>query len=376
MQHTSDIIIIGAGIMGLFTAKLLAENNLTVTLIEKTQVAKEASWAGGGIISPLYPWRYDLPISTLAENSTNFYQALHTLLINKTQVNIEWQQSGLLMLDCKDTIPALNWAKKQNQQMSLCHTEKLYPHQIKTCQQALWMPNVGQVRTPRVGQALKTLLLQHPNITIFENNKINQFKYDGNKIIAAMSGKHSFHAEKFIITAGCWSQKLLSLFKLNIQIFPVRGQMLLVALNKPLNLPIILHRNHYIIPRKDSYLLIGSTLEHSEFDKSTTLDARNILWHAGCEILPEIKSMPIIKQWAGLRPGSMQYPFIGNIAHFDNLYVNAGHFRNGLVTAPKSCELLKNIILNEPPIIDPKPYEPKYDFITTTKSSKETVEIG
>ncbi|MCY1459085.1 Glycine oxidase [compost metagenome] len=67
----------------------------------------------------------------------------------------------------------------------------------------------------------------------------------------------------------------------------------------------------------------------------------------------------MVKHWAGLRPGSPDgIPFIGPVPEHDGLWLNCGHFRNGLVLAPASCQLLTNLLLGQAPIVDPAPYAP------------------
>jgi glycine oxidase len=122
---------------------------------------------------------------------------------------------------------------------------------------------------------------------------------------------------------------------------------------------IVLTKGRYLIPRRDNYLLAGSTLEYSEFDKSTSESALNSLHHSAIESLPELADYPVIKQWAGLRPGSPDgIPFIGRVDSYTNLSVNAGQHRNGLVLAPASAKLLADILLDRALAVDPKPYKP------------------
>lgn len=122
---------------------------------------------------------------------------------------------------------------------------------------------------------------------------------------------------------------------------------------------IILTDGRYLIPRRDGHLLVGSTLEYRGFDKQPSAGAAQSLQQSARQMLPALASQRPIAQWAGLRPGSGDgIPFIGRIRDYDNLYVNAGQFRNGLVLAPASAELMKNLLLGEEPIVDAAPYDP------------------
>jgi glycine oxidase len=98
-------------------------------------------------------------------------------------------------------------------------------------------------------------------------------------------------------------------------------------------------------------------MEHVGFDKSTTAEARIDLREAAVTLVPALASHPIEQHWAGLRPGTPTgIPFIGKCIGTDGLYINAGHFRNGVVTGPASARLLADIILDRSPIVPSQPY--------------------
>ena len=65
----SDFLICGGGISGLLVARELVLAGATVHLVERGRIGAEASWAGGGIVSPLYPWRYEDAVSGLANQA-------------------------------------------------------------------------------------------------------------------------------------------------------------------------------------------------------------------------------------------------------------------------------------------------------------------
>src|SRR5690606_215400 len=113
----------------------------------------------------------------------------------------------------------------------------------------------------------------------------------------------------------------------------------------------------YVIPRADGRVLAGSTLEEAGFDKTTDAAARESLWHSATSIIPALADCEVEHHWAGLRPGSPDgVPFIGQVPGMPGIYVNAGHYRNGLVLAPASTRLLVDEMLGRSPIIDPTPY--------------------
>ncbi|MDZ7748303.1 MAG: FAD-dependent oxidoreductase [Halofilum sp. (in: g-proteobacteria)] len=120
---------------------------------------------------------------------------------------------------------------------------------------------------------------------------------------------------------------------------------------------IALAHGHYLIPRADGTVLAGSTLEETGFDASTTSAARTGLERFATALLPALRDAPVVAQWSGLRPGSDDgVPTIAPHPVVAGLWVNAGHYRNGVVMAPASAELLARLVAAETPDPDPAPY--------------------
>jgi glycine oxidase len=116
---------------------------------------------------------------------------------------------------------------------------------------------------------------------------------------------------------------------------------------------IVLHRDHYLIPRADGRIVVGSTLEDVGFDKSTTGQAKEELLAAAGALMPGLEMWPVERQWAGLRPGSPQgIPVIDEHPRIKGLYVNAGHYRNGVVMGLGSARLCADLVAGRPEIFE------------------------
>jgi len=172
-----------------------------------------------------------------------------------------------------------------------------------------------------------------------------------------MTSAGEIRASYVVVAAGAWSADVLREYGVVADVVPVRGQMLLVRGDAGLLSQILLYEGHYLIPRRDGHILIGSTIEHVGFDKSTTTEAAEILRQSAYEMLPELGKYPVVMQWAGLRPGTLDgVPYIGEVPGAAGLYVNTGHFRNGVTLAPASVRLLVDLMTERSPIVDPVPY--------------------
>ncbi len=355
-----DFLIIGGGALGMLTARELAQTGASIALIEKGECAKEASWSGGGILSPLYPWRYSDPVTALCNWSQAQYQALTDALCDESGIDPELSKTGLLMLHAEDELRALDWAQTHQHWMQKVERDFIYekePNLGQGFERGLWMPHVCSVRNPRLGRAIKVALAKQANIAIFENQpviKINKEK----EIFTVTTDTAQFNATKLIVAAGAWTNEVLQLMGFSLPIQPVRGQMLLFHPEKSILKRIVLTEGKYVIPRKDGRVVVGSTLEHVGFDKSTTELAKEQLSELAFKLVPALRKAELEKQWAGLRPGSPDgIPYIGELDAMPGLFINAGHFRNGLVLAPASARLMADILLERKPIVDPAPYK-------------------
>jgi glycine oxidase len=338
------VIVVGGGIVGCLTALKLAQRGCQVTVVERNQIAAqtsgEASWAGAGILFPLLPWMYKDEVNALALSGASLYPALCQRLLDKTGIDPEYTQSGMLIQPPFDASLALDWCAKNNIEAQHFQTQ----HQGDN----LLLPQVAQVRNPRLMQALKQLLIQQ-NVTLVESTQLqplaNTHKIDGWKTIRGEVLK----ADVFVVTSGAWSFELLKDTAAGLNVKPMRGQILLYDLSHQAvaDLPtnIIYRDGFYLVPRRDGLLLAGSTLEDVGFDTSTTEAMRQELQLKAESILPSLKKAAVIKHWCGFRPGTPDnLPTIAQHPSIENLFLNTGHFRYGLTMAPASAERVAALV--------------------------------
>ena len=360
MASSSDITLIGGGIIGLLTAREFADAGASVTVIDKSEIGKEASWAGGGILMPLYPWRQHPAITQLVLPGLSMYAALATELAQKTGIDPEWQPCGMLITENPDLETAMAWCERNGIKHEPADMALLKELGV-TPKQPLWLPKVAQIRNPRLVKALKQDLLQR-GVQLLENCAITDIGLVNNRVNSLRNNGKTLSISQLILCTGAWTAELMSRFfpvvgRNSPAISPIKGQMLLFAAKPGILKPIVLHGDQYLIPRLDGHILAGSTVESATFDKSTTPEALDQIKAFAYQLLPALNCCPVVKQWAGIRPGTPYgIPYIDKHPEIDNLSINAGHFRNGLAMAPASAHLLADLILNRPPIIDPEPY--------------------
>ncbi|WP_075879561.1 glycine oxidase ThiO [Vreelandella massiliensis] len=355
----SNFLIIGGGVIGMMTALQLADAGQQVTLVERSECGQESTWAGGGIVSPLYPWRYPTAISQLSRWSEGAYPTLALRLLEETGIDPEYRQKGLLYLDVDDESRALEWAREMGKPLKRVDSRFVAQKepQAAASERALWMPTLGSIRNPRLAQALMARLSAMPEVTLHEGCEVKGFIRQAGAVIGVETSQGPHYGEHVIVCGGAWAAELLATLEIALPVRPVKGQMIAFQTPPGLIKRVMLKAGRYVIPRADGLVLAGSTLEEAGFDKTTDAQALALLKQSAEAIVPALAAHPIAHHWAGLRPGSPDgTPFIGAVPGYQGLYVNAGHFRNGLVLAPASTHLLVDQLLGRKPVIDPAPY--------------------
>ncbi len=352
------VIVIGAGVIGLLTARELVLAGRDVVVLEKGRAGQESSWAGGGILSPLYPWRYPESVNCIAEYGQAAYPDLLAEL--KDTGDFQWEKTGMLVLDSGEIDEALAWAEKKPQRrlepVARHRAESIQPGLRGAGQQALWMPEIAHVRNPRLLKVLMPYLRQK-GVEFRENVSVNRIGRAASGLVLDTTAG-SLSANTVVVCAGAWSGELLKSTGIRLPIEPVKGQMLVFEPAPALVKPMVMREGRYLIPRRDGRILIGSTLEYRGYDKITTQQARQALRQSAIDMVPAIAKLKVEHHWAGLRPGTPDgVPYIGEHPEIPGLYVNAGQFRNGLVMAPGSARLVTDLILGREPAFAPQPYQ-------------------
>lgn len=360
---TADHIIVGGGVIGLLTAYYLSQelgkDSTKVVLVERGEIGKESSWAGGGILSPLYPWRYPDAVTQLVQWSQAQYPGLCQQLTDTTGIDPQWTHSGLLILDQTEITTAQTWAQTHKLTLQTVSSHDLYeiePKLSHAFDQGLWLPDVAQVRNPRLVKALQHYLQQR-GVTLMDHTELTDILTEGQTVRGIRTERGDLASPSVIIACGAWSAPFLQPLGLTLDVHPVRGQMILLQTEPDLVQRMVMNEGRYVIPRRDGSVLVGSTLEHVEFDKRTTASAKETLQQAAVQLIPALRDYEVALQWAGLRPGSSDdIPTIAEHPNLKGLFINAGHYRNGVVTAPASARLMANMVLQQTPIINPNQY--------------------
>jgi glycine oxidase len=365
MSKFSDCIVIGGGVVGLTTARRLAREGLEITLLERSQCGREASWAGAGIIAPPNPHRND-ELSELQYRSVAMYPDLCAALHDEAGIDPEYDRCGELQLHrTEDTWGIAKSYVRATEDRTTPEGMPIYalhaPEALGQVEAVLTREVVGvlecrltaQVRNPRLLAALRTACV-NAGVNIREHTAVDDIIVEGAQITGVRAGSETLSAGTVILCAGAWSSLIGDRLATLMPVYPVRGQVVLMALDDRPFTRIISSGKTYLVPRKDGHLLLGSTEEpEAGYEKRNTPEGVSWLIQAALDMVPMLADAPVQATWSGLRPGTPDdLPYLGPVPGLGGLIAATGHFRAGLTLAPATAEVVWHAVNQRPFDID------------------------
>ncbi|MFN9540250.1 MAG: NAD(P)/FAD-dependent oxidoreductase [Planctomycetota bacterium] len=349
------VTVIGGGAIGLSLAYELLRRGYRVRLLERSEIGREASWAGAGILAPAHPDHSLHPLDRLAGLGSRLHREWAERLRNDYGLDVGyWNCGGLYIARSPGEAAALrgqadSWEAEHLSFRKLTPAELTakFGGRLATSPRvitALWTDEESQIRNPHFIRSLTAAVMRDGGEILEQLGEL-RLQTRGNRIwrVESASG-WAGECELLCLAAGTWTGQLLEQLAIALPVEPIRGQMALFQIGQPL--PAIINEgSRYLVPRKDGHLLVGSTMEEAGFDRSTTELEQSQLVAFARSLVPELAAREPIRSWAGLRPASYDgFPYLGAIPDWDNLFVSTGHLRSGLQLAPASAVLLAELI--------------------------------
>lgn len=368
-MHSTDIAIVGGGVIGLAIAHALALRGAgNITVIERSGFGGEASSAAAGMLAPQAEADHPDDFLELACRSRDLYSEFAAALKDETGIDIELDETGTLYLALSDEDESKLERRFDWQQRAGLPVERLTAKQagfFEPCispatRLALRFPRDLQVENRRLLNALIESS-KELNVQLLSSTTVNTLLHHNRRISGLETANGKIAAGTVVIAAGAWTGGISPADKAlpNLGIEPVRGQMVCFGASPRLTRHVIYSARGYLVPRMDGRLLAGSTTEDAGFDKRVTATGiESIISHAR-EIAPAISQLSMLDYWAGLRPKAADgLPVLGPYAEIDGLFYATGHYRNGILLAPITGELIADAITTQK--VDPliKPFTP------------------
>jgi glycine oxidase len=348
---TWDVIVVGGGIIGLSLSIALRKRGATVLVVERGEPGREASYAAGGMLVDC-PLETPRSLQALATASAKMYPEFAHELELESGVKVDLRDFGTVFIPASEHIAT--------SQSTIADLGRIEPEQHEPELNPLGLEYTFYLKERSVDpRALTTAAFKTAKsrgVDFSSGDSVTQVDLTDNKVSGVTTSKTSFRASKVINCAGAWSGQI---GPDKFPTRPVKGQMLCLAMPSRTLLKHVIRSPHaYLIPRSDGRLLVGATVEEAGFDKRTVPSTIQGLHHAALKLVPKLADAKILEDWAGLRPGTPDaLPILGATAT-PGYYVATGHFRDGILLAPMTAQVLADVIEGNQPQHDLTPFAP------------------
>jgi glycine oxidase len=347
----TNVIVIGAGIIGSACAWRLAQTGARVTLLERSAPAAGASQAALGVLQFHAKPGTHPAYQHLSLRSRELYPAMLAELAHVTGERVPYDAGGQLSLAfADDDWPNLEALLAANAELGL-PVERATDAECRLLEPALNPALLGGIFFPEdawVDNTALTLALAQAAQragAVLERAEVTAVEQSGGRAVAVHAGGKRYRADWVVLAAGCWSSQIAGVSPLPVR--PVRGQALAVA-GRPVRRVVSSPRG-YLVPKAGEQTLVGATVEEVGYDESTTIGGLAEVAAAGLEIAPRLAGCTFLGAWAGLRPATPDgRPCLGPFAACPNLIAAAGHFRNGILQAPATAEIVCALVAADP----------------------------
>ncbi|MGA8502013.1 MAG: glycine oxidase ThiO [Candidatus Sulfotelmatobacter sp.] len=344
-----DAIVIGGGIIGLSLSIELRRKGASVLVVERGEPGREASHAAGGMLVD-YQLETPAALQPLATASARMYPEFAHELEVESGMKVDLRDQGTILFPSAEHLssPCLERATLP------APLAELEPAVAILNQPAFYLKE--RSIDPRALTAAALQTAKRRDVDISSGEEVIAVNLSNGRVAGVITTKTSFHAPKVVNCAGAWSGQIAPhAFPTR----PVKGQMLcLLSPSRHLLKHVIRAPEVYLIPRSDGRILVGATVQEAGFDKRTDVETIQRLHRAAIAIVPELRNAKILEDWAGLRPGTPDaLPILGPTAT-PGYYVGTGHFRDGILLAPITAQVMAEVITETPCDHDLQPFSP------------------
>ena len=350
-MRSHDTIICGAGVIGLSLALELRKRGLRVLVVERAAPGHESSHAAAGMLAWCEP--HSVPqLHALAEAS---YRAYPAWIAELEDPHIDLQREGTLqLLDEGEPWPTLGCVRA----VPADELAQLEP-QLATGYRAALLDEASV--DPRALCVALERVARHREVDFVTGSPVTSLWLADGRVVGVRTERAEYHADIVVNCCGAWSNEI-SAGILRVPTRPMKGQMLSVVGGALPRHTVVRHtiRGHdvYLVPRSDGRLLIGATVEDAGYDKRVVPETIQRLHQGATNLVPAIGEMKMLEAWAGLRPGTPdELPIVGATS-VPGYFVAAGHFRDGILLAPITAQVMADLISGVAPALDLTPFTP------------------
>jgi glycine oxidase len=349
-------VIVGAGVIGLAIAWRLAQAGCRVTVFDRGDVGRGASWAAAGMLAAAAetePGEETLLGLTLDSQRQwpDFARELEAITGN----SVGYRNEGTIVVALnRDDAEQLRFTFEFQKGLGLdlkwlsgAAAREREPHLRPGLPAAVLSSGDHQVENRALVAVLATAA-KHAGVSIREHSPVAELDLAGGRVSAVIGNWGREPADVVVLAAGAWSREVGGVPPAYLPpVRPIKGQMLALRMNPmaPLLRHVVWVPRGYLVPRLDGRLIIGATVEERGFDAEVTAGGLLALIEGAWRAVPAIEELPMTETWVGFRPGSRDdAPLLGP-SPIGGLIIATGHHRNGILLTPVTAQLISHYVL-------------------------------
>jgi glycine oxidase len=356
-RKTTDVVIVGAGVIGLTCAWRAAQRGLEVVVLDRSTPAAGATGVAAGMLAPIGELTFgEQRLLELTLAAAELYPGFVTELEELSGSETGYDRRGALHV-ALDRDESAQLRRRHELQRSLgLEADWLTPRNCRALEPGLapsitagvHAPNEGAI-DPRALCAALVAALEREGAEVRNGAAVNEAVIEGGRIegVRTEAGEEVL-ASHVVLANGCWAGESDWLPPhARPRVRPVKGQILTLrgSAEEPVCERIVASERVYVVPRDDGRLIVGATVEERGFDTTVTAGGVHELLREAYRLLPEIAELELVEATAGLRPGTPDnLPLIGPGA-LEGLVLATGHYRNGILLAPLTAERVADALV-------------------------------
>lgn len=386
---SSDVLIIGGGLIGLATAWRTAARGLSVTLCDPAPGAN-ASFAAAGMLTPVTELHYgeETLLGLNLASAKRYPSFVAELREASGGLNPGYTEAGTLVVafdaDDREVLSELHVFQQslglKAEWLNGREARRLEPMLAPAVRGGLLVSGDHQVDNRMLLAALFAALERDPNATIVRT-KVAELTVSaaGDRATGViLEDGTALSADQIVLSAGCWSGQIAGIpAELLPPVRPIKGQILRLAVPdvfRPFlsrTVRYVVRNNHaYLVPREHGELVLGATVEEQDYDTAVTAGGVYELLRDARELVPGITELPLIESRAALRPGTPDNaPLIGPTALPGLLYAT-GHYRHGVLLTPATADGVAEILATGAVPEALAPFSPQRFAVSGTRPEK------
>jgi glycine oxidase len=348
------VVVIGAGVVGSAIAYELASAGLRVQILDARHPGQGATRASAGVLAPYIEGHESTPLRELGRRSLDLYDAFIDRVRADSGRHIVYQRNGTFEValtpedvDRLSATSAAFW--KQGVEARWVPPLAFEDHEPLLSSKALGallVPEQGFVGVTGLTGALVAGAERHGARVEVETGAVRIHRMPAGRI-GVQTGESSWDADRVVLAAGSWSSRIEVEDATPVPVRPIRGQLVELKTDPGAIRHVIWHAAGYLVPWPDGTVLVGATVEDVGFDEGTTDEAIRGLREMAASLVPSLAAAAMTGARAGLRPkGADDLPLVGPSATLPGLIYATAHYRNGVLLAPLTAELVKQLVLD------------------------------